>query len=140
MSLDPLVRLDEDAVLSRDVNAGLRQLGFKDEAQFQLAVIDLARVLRWCVAHFRPALRKSGRWSTPVAADGAGFPDLVLVRDRVIFAEIKGDKGRVSPAQDAWASALEHAGAEHYVWFPTAWYCGTIESTLRRDSRSETPS
>ena len=58
------------------------------EADLQQAVIECARTLGWMVAHFRPALRQSGRWSTPVQADGKGFPDLVLARaGRVIFAE-----------------------------------------------------
>lgn len=44
-----------------------------DERQWQAQVIELARILGWRVAHFRPALTKHG-WRTPVQADGAGFP------------------------------------------------------------------
>lgn len=43
------------------------------EIQWQAQVIELAHILGWTVAHFRPALTKHG-WRTPVQADGAGFP------------------------------------------------------------------
>lgn len=37
-----------------------------------------------------------------------GFPDLILVREgRMIAAELKGDKGRVSEEQTAWIAALD---------------------------------
>ena len=45
------------------------------ERELQDAVIQLARLLGWRVAHFRPAMTTRG-WRTPVSADGAGFPDL----------------------------------------------------------------
>ena len=50
----------------------------------------------------------------------AGFPDLVLVRDgRLIFAELKSEMGRLTPAQGEWLTALRQAGAEAYVWYPS---------------------
>lgn len=48
----------------------------------------------------------------------AGFPDRVLVRDRVIFAELKRDDGKPSPAQKEWLDGLAAAGAEAYLWRP----------------------
>lgn len=47
-----------------------------------------------------------------------GFPDLVLVRDRVVFLELKREKGRVSEAQRGWLTSLHAAGAEVYVVRP----------------------
>jgi hypothetical protein len=88
------------------------------ERDWQRYVIDLARTLGWRVAHFRPAQTQTGRWVTPVAADGAGFPDLVLVRDRVVFAELKTNTGKVAPQQVLWRDAIIAAGAEHHVWRP----------------------
>lgn len=88
------------------------------ETGFQGWVIAYAKAHGWRVAHFHKARRKDGGWSTPVAADGAGFPDLVLVRNRVIWAELKTDVGRLSPEQDAWMTALIIAGECHYVWRP----------------------
>lgn len=81
-------------------------------------VIDLAHLRGWRVAHFRPAQNSRGQWRTPVAADGAGFPDLVLVRDRLIFAELKTTVGRLSPEQVKWRDALIDAGQDWYCWRP----------------------
>lgn len=85
------------------------------ERDAQATILDLARALGWRVAHFRPARTEKG-WRTPVAADGKGFPDLVLVRDRVIFAELKREGELPRPDQIEWLNALERAGAEVYVW------------------------
>lgn len=87
------------------------------EKDWQKQVIDLARLLRWRVAHFRPAMTKHG-WVTPVAADGKGFPDLCLVRERVIFVELKRDGGKTTDDQAVWLHALNNAGIETYVWRP----------------------
>jgi hypothetical protein len=89
------------------------------ERDFQTYVIDLATVNQWRIAHFRKAQTARGRWITPVAADGAGFPDLVLVRDRIIYAELKTTKGKLSANQNQWRDAIAAAGGEHYVWRPS---------------------
>jgi hypothetical protein len=93
------------------------------EAEFQAAVVQLARLRRWRVAHFRPATLTNGKTITPVAADGAGFPDLVLAKPRVgvVFAELKARRGRLSPAQTQWVECLRSAGAECHVWTPDDW-------------------
>lgn len=94
-------------------------------------VIDCARTLGYLVAHFRPAKTEHG-WRTPVEGDGKGFPDLVLTgRGRVIFAELKGDKGKLSDEQIVWISALTAAGAETFIWKPADWTSGAIEKALR---------
>ena len=83
------------------------------EAQFQRSVIELAQLNGWKVAHFRPAQNGKGAWRTPVAADGAGFPDLVLVKDgRLIFAELKTNTGRVRPEQKSWFDELCMVGLD----------------------------
>jgi len=49
-----------------------------------------------------------------------GFPDLCMVRDgRVVFAELKSEKGRVTRAQQMWLDALEGTGVEVFVWRPS---------------------
>lgn len=78
----------------------------RPEQAFQQQVIDLAHIYGWRVAHFRAAMTARG-WRTPVEADGAGFPDLVLVRPpEVIFAELKAARGTLTPAQREWIAAL----------------------------------
>lgn len=87
------------------------------EKDWQRDIIRLAQTLGWKAAHFRPAQTSKG-WRTAVAADGAGFPDLVLVRDRVLFVELKNEKGVMKQEQLEWKAALETAGAEHHMWRP----------------------
>jgi hypothetical protein len=103
----------------------------ESEAGFQRAVIDLARLMGFRVAHFRAAQTGKG-WRTPVQADGAGFPDLLMVRGgRVIAAELKAERGRVSDEQLAWLDALAAAGVEVAVWRPRDW--GRVVATLARE-------
>jgi hypothetical protein len=112
------------------------------EAQFQAAVIQYARLRGWLVAHFRPA-RTSKGWRTPMTGD-PGFPDLVMTRrgtrqgeatpldspGRVIFIELKTERGKVSVNQAAWLDALgDCPGVEVWLWRPRDW--PTIEEVLR---------
>jgi hypothetical protein len=123
------------------------------EKDLQNAVIGAAQTFGWRVAHFRsvPVTYKDRngvtrvRYQTPVQADGAGFPDLVMVRaPRVIFSELKVGKNEPSEAQAAWIHELAaccrpiagesphpHLSVEVYVWRPGDWFAGTIESVLR---------
>lgn len=101
------------------------------ETDLQYAVIELAQLLRWRVAHFRPAMNARGEWRTPVAADGKGWPDLVLVRDRVMYRELKSARGTLSVDQQDWMHALKLAGQDVDVWRPNEWYDGTIERQLQ---------
>lgn len=92
------------------------------EKEFQNQVIELAHICRWRVAHFRPAQTRSGRWVTPVQADGAGFPDLFLVRGhRALALELKSEKGKASQLQQDWLAALGHAGVEAHIYRPSDW-------------------
>lgn len=91
------------------------------EESFLKQIIDLAHLYGWKVAHFRSAMKKNGSYMTPVQADGMGFPDLVLVRDRVIFAELKSEKGKLSNTQEEWFITLGTANQEAYCWRPGDW-------------------
>ena len=109
------------------------------ERAFQDALVDYARLRNWRLAHFRPARTEKG-WRTPMQGD-AGFPDLVLLRaPRLVFAELKSDTGRLTPAQrewidelarqrDAWDVLDPHPPVEVYVWRPGDW--PRIEEVLR---------
>jgi len=50
----------------------------------------------------------------------AGFPDEVLVRSgRLIFAELKSERGKLSDEQEAWLEELRAVpGVEVYLWRP----------------------
>ena len=79
------------------------------EKDFTQQVRDLARALGWLEYH----PYRSDR-STP------GFPDLVMVKaPRVIFAELKMAKGKVSHSQEIWLQELNDCGGvETYLWRP----------------------
>ncbi len=92
------------------------------ERVFQTWVIKLAQSNGWLVAHFRPMQDARGRWRTPVQADGAGFPDLVLLRaSEAIAAELKVNWNKPSIEQWRWLSAFGAAGVESAVWKPADW-------------------
>jgi hypothetical protein len=88
------------------------------EDEWQALVRDLARTLGYITYHTRNSRRSD-----------KGFPDLVLARDRVIFAELKAQNGKLTQAQALWQAALLGAGAEAYVWRPSDW--PEVERTLR---------
>ncbi len=78
------------------------------ERELQDAIIEVAKLTGWMVYH---------TWRSDHSP--AGFPDLVLVRDgRLIFAELKSAKGKLTVNQRQWLRALERAGQEVYVWYP----------------------
>jgi hypothetical protein len=92
------------------------------EAEFQSQVIDLAHLFGWTVAHFRPALTSKG-WRTPVQADGAGYPDLTLVRPpRVVFVELKSADGKLTDRQRTWLDLFGACpGVRVELWRPADW-------------------
>jgi hypothetical protein len=92
------------------------------ESELQSTIIDIAHRFGWLVHHARPARTRSGGWATPIQGD-KGFPDLVLAKNgRIIIAELKSAKGRLSPEQETWVRALgcceEDPPIEVYVWRP----------------------
>jgi len=90
------------------------------EREWQAQVLHLARLYRWRVHHCRPALRASGRYSTPIQGH-PGFPDLVLAKaGRVIYAELKTDatSSKLTDEQAAWRDVLLAAGVEWFCWRP----------------------
>lgn len=86
----------------------------------QKTVISYARSRGYHCAHFPSVETKQG-WRTAVAADAKGFPDVLLLRERAIAFEIKGDGDSMSPEQEQWKVWFERAGIEHYVITPKDW-------------------
>jgi len=77
------------------------------EAAWQATVIRIGREAGWWAYHTHDS-RRSER----------GFPDLVLVRERVIFAELKRRGAQLRKEQALVIGLLRGAGAEVYVWWP----------------------
>ena len=100
------------------------------ELDFARAVVDLALSCGWKV-------RQEPPWRASCRKDDSakGFPDLVLVDSaRVLFVELKRQRGRLSGRQEEWKSALEHAArwnqyVEYHIWRPSDWEA--IEARLR---------
>jgi hypothetical protein len=92
---------------------------FVPEREFQASVVDLALLRGWKAWHDHDSRRNV-----------AGLPDLLLVRPpRVLFAEIKAARGRLSPSQRTWLDALGRCpGVEVHVWRPGDW--SEIEEAL----------
>ncbi len=101
------------------------------ENEFQKQVLQLAKLLGWRSAHFRPGITASGRHITAVSGDGKGFPDLVLVRaKRLLFVELKTNSGEMSEDQISWMADLFLTGVEVKVWTPKMW--SDIKSELEK--------
>ena len=97
------------------------QANSMSEAQFQSHVIAIASRLGWLVYHTHDSRR-----SEP------GFPDLVLVRGRTLFRELKTGSGVLSKAQHVWLDRLEQGGSDAGVWRPDDLMSGLIERELRK--------
>lgn len=114
-------------------------MGKGPEAILQAKIMDLARLFGWRRAHFRTAYQPGAeRWLTPMSGE-KGFPDLVLIRPpRLIFAELKSEKGRLSLDQELWLADLEEipTGIEVYLWRPND--IDEIQAILKRESDGTT--
>lgn len=85
-------------------------LAVETEAGFQAWVAQFAALHGWRVWHDLDARRNA-----------PGLPDLLLVRgQRLVWAELKRQNGRVRPAQREWLAALTLVGGnvEVYLWRP----------------------
>lgn len=90
------------------------------EKQWQSWVIRQAMLLGF--AHYHAPDNKPDPTTGKVQMIVAGFPDLVMVKgNRLIFAELKREKGKVTEAQKVWLKRLEATGAECYLWRPSQW-------------------
>ena len=113
-----------------------RTADLSTEAGFQSHVLRIARDLGWGIpqAAWQRVQEEAAQYGVePPPMDGlayhtryslgsdAGWPDLVLVRRadrRLLFAELKTDRGRVSARQSAVIELLRHVGAEVHLWRP----------------------
>jgi len=77
------------------------------EKVFRHQVIELCKLFGW--KHYFT-------WTS--IHSPKGFPDLVMVRERILFAELKTRKGKVTPNQQEWLDALKEAKQEVYLWRP----------------------
>jgi hypothetical protein len=116
-----------DVRVRPEVLTASRTRGAKEtEAQFQKRVIEYAHSKSWRVAHFRHAMtgrttNGKPKFVTPVAADGKGFLDLLLVRERLVTIELKVKPNKLTAEQREWMRAYERAGVECHAFYPEDW-------------------
>lgn len=99
------------------------------EAELLSHVTRMATDLRWLWYH-APDNRPGGR-SGRVQRVVPGFPDLTLTRaGRLMFVELKTQKGRVTPEQEQWLVALGQTGYPAMVWRPMDLMSGVVARCL----------
>jgi len=80
------------------------------EKDLQSAILEWMRWSGWKIYHTHDSRR-----SQP------GFPDLVAVKgSRLVFAELKREKGKIRPEQVEWLDALAEAHDEVYFVRPSS--------------------
>ena len=92
------------------------------EAELQRVVVELAEIRGWTVNHVRRTIggRHGKGWVTGTTLKG--WPDLVLIRPpRIVFVELKSDKGRLEPEQDHVLGLLRLCHLEVHVFRPSDW-------------------
>ena len=85
---------------------------YKSESRFQSEIVYEARVAGW------------GLWYHPYDSrrSTSGFPDLTMVnieRGLAVMAELKTERGIVSPEQRGWLVGLRAAGIYAPLWRPS---------------------
>lgn len=103
------------------------------EREFQRSVMDLAHLTGWETLHCRTSMQQDRYLTATTGTMAKGWPDLVLAhpkKRRLIFVELKADKGRTTPEQNRVLGVLSGLLPllETYVWRPKDW--PEIESTL----------
>lgn len=87
-------------------------LASASEAEFQAAVIALAKQMGWLVHHVHDS--RHNEWGTD-----AGVPDLLFVHPGhqfVWFLELKNATGRLSAGQDRWQAAIRRCTRVTASW------------------------
>ena len=93
------------------------------EKQFLSDVKEVAKI-RHVDKFYHPFLSK---WSEK------GFPDCTIIKvPRLIFAELKSEKGIITPAQQQWFDLLrECKTVEAYIWRDSEYILDEIAEILR---------
>lgn len=113
------------------------------ERRFQQQVVQYAELMGWHVRHDSATNQRATcrRCRAPLACATCGTPvtivrnapgllDLLLVRrPRVIWAELKSERGKMTDDQLVTFRDLRASGQDVYLWRPSDW--PTIERILR---------
>jgi len=89
-------------------------------------------------AHVRRLMKDLGLWGFhpfDSRRSKEGWPDWTIIGNRIIYRELKTEKGKVTPAQQAVGDILTAAGGDWTVWHPSDLYSGRIARELVAISR-----
>jgi hypothetical protein len=94
------------------------------ERRFHKQVVRLAELMGWRVWHDTAtnAPRACAACDTPIPVirNPAGMLDLILIRrPRVVWAELKSERGTLTDAQYTALVELRASGQEAHVWRPS---------------------
>jgi hypothetical protein len=112
--------------LAAQQRPGTAQPVEEPEARFQARILRLARQHGWLCYHTRDS-----------RGSAEGFPDLVMVRESIIFAELKTRTGKLTAEQERWLTMLSttQSRVEVYCWRPAQW--AVIEHRLTEPWRED---
>jgi hypothetical protein len=94
------------------------------EEDFQEVIVGLATTFRWLSWHDNDSRRNDG-----------GLPDLIIIRERVLWRELKAERGKLKPEQAAWGQRLLRCGQDWGIWRPSDWLTEivpTLTAQIRR--------
>lgn len=102
--------MNRRAPLKRRPWGEARAEAYQTEKAFQAQVEELLDLQGWFTWHVNLPQRSK-----------AGFPDILAIRERVMWIELKvlrkGGRGKVMPEQKAFHDMLRSAGQEVYVFW-----------------------
>lgn len=94
------------------------------EKAWQRQIVELARTLGWHCWHCHDARR-----TVP------GMPDLILIRERLLWVELKTETGKLTDNQAAFHDRLIAAGQTVFVWRPRDWEDAGMQLARREHRR-----
>lgn len=84
-------------------------------------------------AHVRRLMRDLGLWGYHTrnsSGSERGFPDWVIIGNRIIYRELKAERGTLTPEQRDVGARITRAGGSWAVWRPRDLLDGTIGKEL----------
>jgi len=89
-------------------------------------------------AHVRKLIKGLGLWGHHAhdsRRSQAGMPDWTIIGSRIIYRELKTQRGRVTPEQRMVGALITGAGGDWAVWRPSALMSGEIAHELAAISK-----
>ena len=97
------------------------------ESDWQQQVLDTAHENGWIAFHTQASIRSTG----------PGFPDLILIRERILYVELKAEIGQLAEHQEEWKIAIQNADGEYHLWRPSDW--DSVQQILQKDPATSKP-